>query len=213
MGWPAALQGIDVIIDATSMARPPAGMTMLEATTTAIDHLTSAAAQAGVARLVVLSIVGIDDPCFGPGSYYETKRAQEERAIASGVATTIVRTTQWFEFATNPGAVRLHDDRVEVQDRLMQPVAAAAVAEVLVEQALTPDPAGMVQVGGPERMLLRELTAAVLRHGGDERPVVAVDPPIPELLTGVLLPPDGSRIVGPTLAEWLAHLDPHADPD
>ena len=126
---------------------------------------------------------------------------------------TLGRTTPGVEFATTPGAVRLHHDRVAVQDRLMQPVAAAAVAEVLVEQALTPDPAGMVQVGGPECMLRRELTAAVLRHGGDERPVVAADPPIPELRTGELLPPDGSLIVGPTVAGWLAHLDPHADPD
>ena len=84
-GLRAALTGVDAVIDASSMARPPAGLTMLDATVTAIEHLTAAAAETGVGRLVVLSIVGIDDPCFGPGTYYETKRAQEERAVASGI--------------------------------------------------------------------------------------------------------------------------------
>lgn len=205
-GLADALAGVDAVIDASSMARPPAGMTMLDATTTAIDHLTAVATDAGVGRLVVLSIVGVDEPCFGPGTYYETKRVHEERAVASGLPTTVVRTTQWFEFATNPGAVRLHDDRVEVQDRLMQPVAAAAVATVLVDRAMAADLPAMLQVAGPARMLLSELTAAVLRHVGDDRPVVAVDPPTSELLTGVLLPPDDALIVGPSLDDWLARV-------
>lgn len=210
-GLAAALAGVDVVIDASSMARPPAGMTMLAATVTAVDQLTTAAVAAGVSRLVVLSIVGIDDPCFGPGTYYETKRHQEQRAGASGIPTTIVRTTQWFEFATNPGGVRMHDDRVEVQDRLMQPVAAAAVAVALVDRALAADLPALVHVGGPERMLLSELTAAVLRHVGDDRPVVTVDPPSPELLAGVLLPPDDALVVGPKLSEWLTHIHTLAD--
>ena len=45
----------------------------------------------------------------------------------------MVRSTQWMEFALNPGAVTQSDDQVRVEDWLVQPIAVDEVARVLVE--------------------------------------------------------------------------------
>ena len=206
-GLDAALDGSSAVIDASSMTRPPHGMTMLHATEAAAANLTDAARRAGIGQLVVLSIVGIDDECFGPGSYYETKRTQERSFVASGIPTRIIRTTQWFEFALNPGGSRVGEDRVEVFDRLMQPVAVDSVAALLADAASSARfEQGVTNVAGPEQMLLSTMTEAVLRHVGDHRPVTALAPPVAELLHGALLPPEGTMVVGPTLGEWLGRL-------
>lgn len=36
------------------------------------------------------------------------------------LSTTLVCSTQWYEFATNPSAVTFHDDHIEAQDWLIQ---------------------------------------------------------------------------------------------
>lgn len=38
---------------------------------------------------------------------------------------------------------------------------------------------------------------------GDERPVRAIDPPLPELADSALAAPGEAAVVGPGLAEWL----------
>ena len=207
-GLDDAFVGVTAVVDASSMTSPPTGVSILDATQRATSNIVGAARRAGVRHVVVLSIVGIDAPCFGPGSYYESKRAQEAIYIESGIPTTVVRTTQWFEFAVNRSAVTFADDRVEVQDRLMQPVAASAVASYLADVARRPPPepgpAVLHELCGPDQMLLSELTAAVLHHVGDPRPVVALPPAIPELMTGVLVPgTDTAQVLAPTLATWL----------
>jgi hypothetical protein len=59
-------------------------------------RLHTVGAARGVARLVTLSIVGIDRvPGYG---YYQAKLAQEEAAFTGRLLATAVRATQFHEF-------------------------------------------------------------------------------------------------------------------
>lgn len=86
-GLPAALDGVEVIVDVTN-----AGTTDEDAATeffTAVArNLQHAAAARGVRQVVTLSIVGIDDAAFG---YYNTKLIHEQVAAAGPVRSTVLR--------------------------------------------------------------------------------------------------------------------------
>lgn len=177
-----------------------------EALTTATRNVVDACGRRKVSRLVFLSILGAEDPVFDEFPYCVAKREQESIIGESGLNATIVKTTQWYEFATNPAAVVFHDDRVEVQDWLVQPVAADTVADVLVREALDTSGGGQVLIAGPERIRLPELARRRLKTLGDERPVHAIEPDLPVLAEGALLAWERAKVMGPGLEEWLASL-------
>jgi hypothetical protein len=85
---------------------------------------------------VVLTIAGIEDPTFDGFPLYEAKRVAKQIVLDGPVPATVVKSTQWYEFATNPAAVTGNDGEVIVEDWLIQPIAADTVADVLVEAAL-----------------------------------------------------------------------------
>ena len=94
-GLAHALDGVEVIVDAAN----PDSISGAKATAFFTDvtaRLQSVGFAHGVARLVTLSIVGIDRvPDYG---YYRAKLAQEAVATAGPVPVTIVRATQFHEF-------------------------------------------------------------------------------------------------------------------
>ena len=71
---------------------------------------------------------------------------------------SIVKSAQWYEFATNPAAVTFRDDEVVVGDWLIQSVAADTVAEVLVRAATEPGDPARYTIAGPAPLRLPELT-------------------------------------------------------
>jgi uncharacterized protein YbjT (DUF2867 family) len=205
-GLAEAVSGVDVVVDASNAFPSDEATPWGEALAAATRNVVEACAGQGVSRLVLLSICGIEDPAFDQFEYYLAKREQERIVAGGGVAATIVKTTQWYEFATNPAAVTFHDDRVEVQDWLVQPVAADSVAAALVQEALEPSGAERVLLTGPEQIHLPELTRRRLEALGDSRPVHKTEPYLPELAEGVLLAPAEAQVVGPNVEEWLAAL-------
>ncbi|MDF0586073.1 NAD(P)H-binding protein [Tsukamurella sp. 8F] len=200
-GLAAALEGVDAVIDASNAFPTDPDQDVVEAFAIATSHVVAACA-AAEAHLVHLSIEGIDLPDFDGFAYYLAKREQERIIRESGVSSTIVRSAQWFEFATNPAAVSFTDDRVTVQDWLVQPIAAETVARVLVDECGTRGAAR--SIAGPEAIALPELTARVLAAHGDERPVESVPAALPGLSRGILLARDGAELLGPDLDAWLA---------
>ncbi|MDQ1633543.1 MAG: hypothetical protein QOJ32_352, partial [Frankiaceae bacterium] len=118
-----ALRGCEAVIDVsnvTTTRRAPAEAFFGAVTRT----LTTAGIEAGVRHLVALSIVGIDRVPFG---YYFGKRRQEELLRASELPSTVLRATQFHEFAgqllaRSPGPVAF------VPRMRAQPVAAREVA-------------------------------------------------------------------------------------
>ena len=205
-GLDEALVGVDAVIDASNVtalrARP--AIAFFEA---AAGHLLAAEERAGVRHHVAVSIVGCDRVDMG---YYFGKRRQEELARNGPVPWTIVRATQFHEFAgqlleRSPGPVGL------VPKMLSQPVSARELADLLVEVALG-DPLGLApDVGGPEQHLLPDLARRLVARRGERTKVVAV--PLPgkagrQIADGGLLPGEGATILPETYDEWLAGLDP-----
>jgi uncharacterized protein YbjT (DUF2867 family) len=200
-----ALAGVDVVIDVSNPLPADGQSNITQTVATATRNIVGACAARHVRRLVVLTIAGIEDPSFDGFPYYEAKRAAKEIVLDGPVPATLVKSTQCYEFATNPAAVSSVDGEVVVQDWLIQPVAADSVADVLVEAALgqTHQPR---TITGPEAVRLPELTSKLLARQGDTRRVRAVQPALGALGAGALLASDGAIVIGPDMDTWLQSL-------
>jgi uncharacterized protein YbjT (DUF2867 family) len=202
---------VDVVIDVSDPAPPDRRSSLMQSVAMATRNLVGACAAHDIRRLVVSTVAGVEDPVFDGFAYYEAKRAAKEIVLDSPVPTTIVKSTQWYEFATSPTAVTYRDDEVVVEDWLIQPIAADTVADVLVEAALgqTHPPR---TITGPRAVRLPELTARLLERVGDDRRVRSVQPPHIPLAAGALLAPRHAIALGPDLDTWLRRMAP-ATPD
>lgn len=207
-GLPDALDGAHAVVDTSNAFPSDETVDLQDALTSATRHVVDACASQRVAHLVFLSISGVEDSVFDNFPYYLAKRVQEKIVAAGPVPATIVKSTQWHEFATNPAAVQFGDDEVVVEDWLIQPVAADTVAEVLSEVALNVPRATAKYITGPEVVRLPDLTGKLLHRIGDSRPVRAAPPELAALSEGALLAPDGADELGPTIDVWLQGVDP-----
>jgi uncharacterized protein YbjT (DUF2867 family) len=136
-------------------------------------NLVAAAKEAGVGHYVALSIVGVDDL---PESGYMRAKVVQERTIAeSGLPYTIVRATQFQEFADGIVASLDTGDEVRVPDALIQPIAADQVAVEVAGAAVAGPADSVVNIGGPEKISFADLARTVLAKQGVDKDVV-VDP-------------------------------------
>jgi uncharacterized protein YbjT (DUF2867 family) len=202
VGLADALVGVDVVIDVSNVVtmKKQSSIAFFEAGTT---NLLEAGARAGVRHHVVLSIVGSDLVDFG---YYFGKRRQEELALASGRPVSVLRSTQFHEFAEQ--LLDRTNGPIAVIPRMkLQPVAAREVAEALVAVAIGP-PVGMVpEIGGPQQRELPDLVRAVRSVRGSKKRVLAVRIPGAAgraMATGALLPKGDGPRGHQTFDEWLA---------
>lgn len=206
-GLAARLRGADAVVDVTGTVAQQreasqaffGGVTRL---------LLDAEREAGVGHHVVLSIVGVDDV---PSGYYAGKRLQErlvaEQDPSGTVPWSILRATQFHEFAEQAlGFARLGPLSL-VPRMLSQPVVAREVARALVE-LVERGPSGRVpDLAGPEQHRIAHLARRVSRARGLGRRVVEV--PLPgaagrAMRRGGLLPRDQGPRGVVTFEEWLA---------
>jgi uncharacterized protein YbjT (DUF2867 family) len=202
-----ALEGVDVAIDVSNPMPSDGQFDIVQTMATAARNLMGACVAGEVQRLVVSTIAGIEDPVFDGFAYYEAKRAAKEILLDGPIPTTIVKSTQWYEFATNPAAVNASDGEVIVEDWLIQPIAADTVADVLVEAALGQSHKPRT-ITGPHPIRLPKLTSKLLAAQGDLRPVRTVQPSVNALAAGALLATDHAIVVGPDVDTWLNTLAP-----
>src|SRR5690606_31297105 len=94
-GLDAALTGVDTVTDVINIGTISRAKATEFFTATA-QNLARAAKHARVKHVVLLSIVGVDRIPFG---YYEAKLAQERALQAGAVPVTVLRATQFHEFA------------------------------------------------------------------------------------------------------------------
>ena len=95
-GLAEALSGADALVDVVnspSFEDDP----VMDFFTTSTTNLVAAAKKAGVGHYVALSIVGVDG--LPDSGYMRAKVAQEKIITESGLPYTIVRATQFAEFA------------------------------------------------------------------------------------------------------------------
>ena len=201
-GLREALSGAQRVLDVSSDASPDEATARAFFTASA-THLQREAARAGVERIIVLSIVGVDKLS---GGYGAAKLAQE-RAIRSGtVPAVVVRSTQFFELLYRFREWGPKDGVWWVPEQWVQPVAVAAMARVLADLTLANLPTGMVEVAGPQREHLVDMAKRWAARQGEaldvrELPDDSADGRATR--NGALLPGPDARITGPTFQQWL----------
>ena len=200
-GLDAALVGADAVVDVSNMVTL-SGRRATAFFEAATGNLVDAAGRAGVRHLVTLSIVGVDRM---PVGYYRAKLHQEEIALAGGVPATVLRATQFHQFAEQFLAGRA--PVALVPRMLVQPVAAVEVAGELVRLAQGPAQGRAPDLAGPQQERLVDMVRRLRDARGARRRVVGLWAPVAaaRLAAGGALLPDTPGPRGhQTYAEWVA---------
>lgn len=202
-GLAEALDGVDAIVDAATGPSPDEE----EATkffTTATRNLHEVGTEAGVKRIVLVSIIGIDK--FKAG-YNAAKRAQEQAALAGPIPTRILRATQFHEFVEQMLDWGRNGNAAYVAAMQTQVIAARTVAEELAQLVLDSEPTGpTLEIAGPRPERLVDLARLVVAHNGESLEVVETNEYFPEgdlYDSGAALPGPDAKLAGPTFEEWL----------
>jgi uncharacterized protein YbjT (DUF2867 family) len=203
-GLDAALAGASVVIDVSNVATVSRrrSIAFFEAAT---RNLLAAGKRAGVTHHIALSIVGCDRVGFG---YYFGKRRQEALVLEGPVPGTVLRATQFHEFAAQ--MLASGGPVVLAPKMLCQPVAAREVARELAD-LVRRDPVGnATEMAGPRQEDMPDMVRRLAKARGARRPVVAVKPPSAAgkaMAAGGLLPAHEAIRGSVTFAEWLATSD------
>ena len=153
----------------------------------------ASAARASGARHILLSIVNCELPEVQGYGYFAGKTAQERVAREESKNLTMVRSTQWFEFAGQNLDRMRFGPLALVPGMTIQPVALDAVADVIAECAVGKRVGALHEVAGPEVMTLGEMTKRL-----PGKRVLPVAMPIPGSMgrafrNGALLPGAASK--------------------
>lgn len=202
-GLAEAMAGTEVVID---LANSPSfeDAAVLSFFETAGRNLLAAEAAAGVRHHVALSVVGTDK--LAASGYFRGKIAQEQLIRASGIAYTIIHSTQFFEFLPSIIQSGGSGSVVRLPVALVQPIAAEDVAEAVASLALQPPANGVVEIAGPERASMAELARRFLAATGEVREVVAdADTPYfgARLQEDTLVPAENAWKGRVGFAQWL----------
>jgi len=202
-GLADALAGARVVID---VANSPTfeDRTVMEFFTASTRNLLTAEAAAGVRHHVALSVVGADR--LPQSGYFRAKAVQEQLIQAAGVPHTILRSTQFFEFANRIAQSASSGRVVRLPIAPVQPVAADDVSALLARIAGIAPTNMAIEIGGPEVMGMDEFVRRYLESRWDRRPVVG-DPRAQyfgsKLDDGSLIPGRSPHIGAITLDKWL----------
>jgi uncharacterized protein YbjT (DUF2867 family) len=209
-GLAEALAGVEIVIDAATGPSPDQ-QSATEFFTASARNLQELGERAGVQRIVVVSIIGIDR--FSTG-YYVAKQAQEQAMLAGPVPVRILRAAQFHEFVAQLVDWGRQNGVSYVPKMRTQLVAASAVAEALADLATMPDSAPaepstapIPEIAGPRAESLVEVARLLAARRGDPvRIDEATNPADPDgelYANGALLPGPHATLAGPTFEEWL----------
>ncbi|MFE5408382.1 SDR family oxidoreductase [Microbacterium sp. NPDC056569] len=200
-GLAGTLDGVDALIDVTNVttAKPDVSVMFFAGAT---KRLLAAELAAGVGHHVVLTIVGAE---AAPDGYYAGKLVQERLVAGGDVPWTILRTTQFHEYA----AMMFHRARAGAHvapSGRVQPVAVHEVAAHLVDLAQQGPAGRTTDLAGPQEESLADMVHRYAHAIGHRAPIPVVNTPGAfgrALRSGALLPgPEALRGIQ-TFAEWL----------
>jgi uncharacterized protein YbjT (DUF2867 family) len=210
-GLDEALIGVETIIDAATGPSPDQAAATAFFVTSA-RNLQRAGAEAGVSRIVVVSIIGIDK--FDSG-YNAAKLAQEAALLEGPLPVRVVRAAQFHEFVAPLVGWTIQDGVAYVPEMRTQLVEARVVAEALVDAAEEPEieHGRITEVAGPREERLADAAAALFARRGDSveiresRGGLLAEPGSPDASAyadGAALPNPGAKLAGLSFEEWLA---------
>ena len=201
-GLAEALAGVDSIVDAAT-GPSPEEEAATAFFTTAARNLQEVGRQAGVRRMVVVSIIGTDRFMSGYGA---AKVAHEQAALAGPIPARVLRAAQFHEFVEQLMQWGTQGEVAYVPKMRTQLVAARAVAEVVADLLGEPEWTGapVSEVAGPREESLVEAATLFASRRGLPLKVEGVSDPTQEVNeSGGLLPGPDARLVGPTFEAWL----------
>jgi uncharacterized protein YbjT (DUF2867 family) len=168
-GLSQAFSHADVVVD---VANSPSFETnpALEFFKTSGKNIFAAEKENHIKHHVALSVVGTDR--LLANGYFQAKLLQEELIKTSKIPYTIVRATQFFEFAEGIAQSGTEGDEVKLPHALFQPVAANDVADLLTEIAIGKPLNKTIELAGPEAIPLDEFVRMFLTAKKDKRNVI-----------------------------------------
>lgn len=202
-GLDDALAGADAAIDVTNAFAADADEARRTFGAMTV-RLLEAEARAGVRHHVLLSILEIDR--IEGNAHYAGKRRQEELVEAGPIPATILRATQFHEFAEMVVDRTIRDGVARIPPLLVQPVAAADAAQALAEAAAGPHQGRAPDLAGPRPEDLVDMARRALAARGRR---VALAPTWRSGVFGVeaageaMLPGPGARLAPTTFDAWL----------
>ncbi len=201
-GVAEAVRGADAVIDVSNVGTLRAEESVAFFTAATRTLLAAERAQ-GVERHVALSIVGTERAPFG---YYAGKRAQEQEIEAGSVPWTVLRATQFHEFAPQMYAMARLGPLHTAPRMRTQPIAAREVAARLLDLAESPARNDIVELAGPREESLADMIRRWARANGMRGwiPSVALPGDLGRAQRdGTLLPTPGTELGTETFAQWL----------
>jgi nucleoside-diphosphate-sugar epimerase len=179
---------------------------------TASHNLLETAKRAGVQRIVVVSIIGIDRFTAG---YMAAKIAHEKALLSGPISVRILRAAQFHEFVAQIVDWGRKGDVSYIPKIRTQLVAARSVAEALGRLAVDPEliaspgsnRAPVLEIAGPKAENMADMAARLAARRGDAVRIEGVrntaDPDWALYESGALLPGPMAILAGPTFEEWL----------
>jgi uncharacterized protein YbjT (DUF2867 family) len=200
-GLAEALAGVECVVDLATGPSPDE-QAATEFFTTAGRNLQETGHQAGVQRMILVSIIGIDR--FDSG-YNAAKVAQERIALDGPIPVRILRAAQFHEFVGELVNWGRQGDVSYVPKMRTQLVAARTVAEALADLATDPAsaPGPTLEIAGPREESMVDAAELLMARRGESVRIEGVT--WDELYeTGAGLPGPDATLAGPTFEEWLS---------
>jgi len=202
-GLKDVLAGVQVVVD---VANAPnfEDHAVMEFFQTSGRNLLAAEAMAGVRHHIALSVVGADR--LWKNGYLRAKVTQENLIKTAAIPYTILRSTQFFEFAPAIAQSAAGGQTLRLPNALFQPIAAEDVSALVARIAMVAPLNHTIEIGGPELIAMHEFVRRYLEAKGDSRQVVG-DPHAKyfgtELDDSSLNPGRNPHLGAITFDEWL----------
>jgi len=202
-GLGEALVGVDAVIDASNTSVQGEDK-IVDFFGTATGHLLAAEAAAGVRHHVLLSIVGLERGQVVP--HYAGKREQERLVSAGPVPWSIVRATQFHDFAAMVVGWVEQDGLAPIAPLLVQPIAIPDVGAVLAEVAVGAPLRDRLNIAGPQTQDLVDMARRTLAVRGRDVTLVPTWQGTfgLDMAGEVLLPGKDARLTPTSFEDWLA---------
>jgi uncharacterized protein YbjT (DUF2867 family) len=168
-GLNQVMNGTDVVVD-VSNSPSFEDKAVLDFFQRSTWNLLTAEAYAGVKHHVALSVVGSDR--LPDSGYFRAKVVQEDLIKDSGIPFSILRSTQFFEFANRIAQAATIGDEVHISPAAFQPIAADETVAALADIALGTPLNNTMEVAGPVSMPMYEFIRYYLNVNEDSRQLV-----------------------------------------
>ncbi|GAB20482.1 hypothetical protein GOEFS_115_01220 [Gordonia effusa NBRC 100432] len=202
-GLAEAARGVDVIIECANVVTQSAAKS-IDFFGTVARNVSKVAIDAGVKRVVCLSIVNAADPEVNAKMGYYQGKAEQEKVYRRelGDRAILFRTGQWFELArTLTEAMSVGPIGISAR-MLSRPLAAADGAKLLADTAINPA-ATEIDVAGPADLDMLDVARAIAKRRGTPKWVLGVNYGGKAIRSGALTPRGEFEQTPTTFAQWL----------